>query len=209
MQVRLDPRLVAVACSEHETGPVCTLLQDRADGAVQLCVHEDHVLAAVDRLQDDPCRRLEAPGHLDQRVDRWRRTDQARVVGDDEAASGDRGLELGEAVHLGDVGGARLEVRVPGVRDGSVRDCHEANPAEDAQELAGDPAPHGPGTDHRHPDRTPLCRTLLEEAIDDHHGRDSRSGHASSLAEMTLTGNGQSIPSRGSSHRIPRSASGV
>ncbi len=81
-QVHRHARLVAIGVGDDNAGPVGLHLEDRTHGGVELGVDQQHVLAPVDRLDDDPRRRLDLTGALDDRLDAGRSGDEHRVAGD-------------------------------------------------------------------------------------------------------------------------------
>ena len=61
--------LVAVDVAVEHAGRIGLGLQQRPDGAVELRVHEQHVLAVIDRVEHDPRAVLDRAGDLENDVD--------------------------------------------------------------------------------------------------------------------------------------------
>ena len=60
--------LITVGIGDHHAGTIRVMLEDRSDGAVQFCIHEDHVLAVFNGFQGHPGAEFHRAGHLDHRV---------------------------------------------------------------------------------------------------------------------------------------------
>jgi hypothetical protein len=209
VQVELDAGLVAVGVRVDDAGRLGLLAQDRPDRSVELGVHQDHVLAVVDRGRDGAGAVLDRAGHLDQRVDAGLAGQEQRIVRDCVTVRGDRRLELVRRRDLDDIVRARLPEGLVGLVERPVRDRDEPHPGHRAQDLERDAAPHEPGADHRDPDRPALAPAALECGVDDLH-QPSKSGQAASFGDTkAFAGSGHSIPKAGSSQRTPPSASGV
>ena len=77
--VHRHTRLVAVGVGYHHARAVGEDLEHRADGGVQLGIHEHDVLAVGDRLGDGAGAVLHLAGALDDRLDLRRAAQQQRV----------------------------------------------------------------------------------------------------------------------------------
>ena len=211
--------LVPVRVRKDDPRPVGVRLEDRPDRAVELGVHEDDVLAALDRGERDVGAVLDGPRDFHDRLDRLRRAENRRIVGDRRAATRHCVVELGRRANLLDGRRPGLHVGLPGSVEPPVRDGDELHPRDGSRDLERDPATHEAGPDHPDPDRPTLPLSDLERAVDDDHRgsaagsarmRTSKSGQLRSLSETILGfASGQSIANTGSSQRRPRSASGV
>ena len=68
-EVHLQPGLVAIARRQDDAVLAGVDLQDRADGGVDLGVHQHHVLAVAEGLEDDVGAELDRAGDVDDDVD--------------------------------------------------------------------------------------------------------------------------------------------
>ena len=210
VEVHLHAGLVAVARRVDDAVPVGVLLEDRPQRALELGVHADHVLPLLEGAHRHPGAVLDGAGHLDQAVDALRVGEQIGIGGDAGPPCGDGVLEVGEPLHA-HRRRARLHEGALRVPDRAVGDRHEAHSRDGVDDLVGDAAGHEPRADHSHTDRAALRLPPAERGVDDDHEACAapKSGQAASLSEITSTGTGQTMPSAGSSYRMPRSASGA
>ena len=208
VKVQLHARLVAVGIRVDHPGRVGLLAQDRADRAVEFGVHQDHVLAVLDRGRDGARAVLDCAGDLDQGLDLRVAGEQQRILRHRVAIGADRFVEFRLVRGLDDIPGTSLRVGAMCLFDVPVRDRHEPHARDGAQDLKRYAAAHEAGADHRYADRISGASALFERGINNDHR--SKSGQLASFSDRTaFAGSGQSIPNAGSFQRTPPSADGV
>jgi len=201
-------------------------LENRPQGRVELRVHQDHVLAVLERLEDRVRAELDRAGHVDDDVDVRRSADQHRVGGHDRPAALDGVIDgrLRISDHRIDRR-VRVTVAVYGLLDATIEDRHEPDSARAVQDLVRDAARHEARAEHGDADRPPFGFSCRERRVEDDHcaatptpscirsridgSRSASRGQLRSLSDMSVAGSGHSIASRGSEYRSPLSAPGV
>jgi hypothetical protein len=169
-EVHLDARLVAVGGRDDHALAVGVGLEDGADGAVDLRVHEHQVLAVADGVERHVRTELDGAGHLDDGVDALGATQQRRVVGHGLPPRGDGLLHLGNGAREGELLDAGLAVGALGLLRRAVADRHQLHPGDRVLDLIGDAAPHEPRSHHRDADGATFLLAALERRVDDDHG---------------------------------------
>ena len=169
-QVHLHAGLVAVAPGEHDAGGLGPQAEDRADGAVDLGVHQDHVLAVLDART--------APGGSRTRRRRSRRrrrrpapagTTAAKssvTTGTPAASAASASATVLDPPSTGDAG---LAVGALGLGDRAVDDGDHAHAGRRVDDLVDQTAAHEAGADQGHPDRAALGLAALQRGVDDDH----------------------------------------
>ena len=106
----MTPGSISVTVGDQDAGLLGVNAQNRADGAVELCVHQHDRLAVSDGLQRDVRTEFHGPGHLDHDVDVRRTAKQQRIVGDRIPAAMNGTLELQQRLNSLHIIGTRLPI---------------------------------------------------------------------------------------------------
>ena len=113
-EVQLQARLIALAGGHDHARLAGLHVQDRADGRVDLRIHQHDVRSVGERLEDDVRAEFDGSGHVDEDVDLLGSGQQQRVVGDRRPARANGVLERRLVVDAGDVVDARVAEDVQG-----------------------------------------------------------------------------------------------
>jgi hypothetical protein len=171
-EVHLDARLVAVDIGVDDAGRVGAALEQRPEGAVELGVHQDDVLAVLDGGQHDGERVLHRAGDLEKHVDMGRGGDEERVFSDRGPAGLDGTSERRRAV-------AERSARLAGIGvggDGLLRRavCHRDDAhggGMDGVDLEEHARGHEARADHADADWGRAARGVAgERGIHQNHG---------------------------------------
>ena len=203
VEVHLHAGLITVARREHHTGAVSVGLENRADGAVELRIHEHHVLAMRDRFEGDLRAVRHVAGHLDDGVEPVGATQQHRVLGDGRLPATDRIVERTDVIDRDRIGAARFAVGTPGVGKRAVAHRSKPYPGHRIDDLVGDSAPHEARAHHAHAHWVARGGARGERPVDDDHAGTAalapRRGQFRSLSEIDVTGCGHGMANAGSS----------
>ena len=201
--------------------------QQRADGGVDLGVHQHEVLATLDRVERDRGAVVDRPGDVDEAVDLLGTGEQRRVVRHRRPAPCDDVLQGRDRVGRGDVGDAGVPAGGHRTIGGAVAHRCDPHARHRGRDLIDERRSHGPGAVHPDANGTALALARLECGVDEDHvcswlsevpsamrarrwsSCSPRSGHAASFGEIDRIGAGQSMASAGSSQRRPPSSLGV
>ena len=204
-------RLVAVGVGDHHARAVGEDLEDRADGGVQLGIHEHDMLAVGDRLGGGAGAVLHLTGALDDRLDPRRAAQQQRIGRHRPPAAGQQSIQGFLVAHLDAVLHAGVGEHALRGLDGAVGDRHDPHPHHVALNHRGHALAHVAGPDHADPDGVALLLTALQRRVHDDHSaylsdlvvppipdRD-HSSHPASCPEITSTASGHLMANSGSS----------
>ena len=212
-EVHDHARLIAVGIGEHDAGGVGPDLQDRSEGAIELGVQEDEVLAVVDGGDSRLGTELDLAGGLDDALDAVGGGDEHRIVGDRPLAALDRSRQLRRRGHAHEVVDADVRERLGRFGERAVGDDGDIHARRRLQHLVDESAPGEPGADHAQSYRVAGVLSGPQGLVDDDHDEllsSRRSAQLMSFSEtITPSVIGQSIPRAGSSQRMPVSAPGV
>ena len=204
-------------------------VEDRPDGAVELRVHGDEVLAVLESLECDPGPELDRTGDVHDRVDLLRLAEEKRVLGDDRPSGPHRILEVAEARRYYCLVVARVAEDAERLVGATAVDRDDVHSRDAVSDLVREALGHESGAEHPDSDRTAFLLTRAQRLVDDDHrtvpagsrsasmailrrtsgSTSASSGQAASFSEISLTGRGQVSPRPGSSHRSPPSTPGV
>lgn len=99
----LRAKLIALAAYMNHTVAVGIGLQNGPDRAIELGIHQDHVLSMFERFEHDMSAKFHRAGDIDEHVDIVRPREQHRIPGRDRPQATGRAIELALRVGNDDV----------------------------------------------------------------------------------------------------------
>ena len=144
-------------------------LKDRADGGVNLGVHEHDILAVRERLEKHLGAEFHGTRRIDDHIDVLRASQEERVLRDNGLARSNRVLELPLRSGYDSVCNSRIAVGLTCALGPPIENCGHAHARNAVDDGVGQPLSHESGPEQPDPYRLARGGSRLQRSVNKNH----------------------------------------